>query len=1136
MDIVIPNPLEQTLAHRFELKCLGFPELRDLEGRTIKLKGRRNLALLVYLAVERRPLYSRDATADLFWPGVSMSEARHSLANAVSQIRKALGPSSIVGTRDELKFKHSLLKLDLDRLDAGELIATEDGPGVDVAGFLAGFDIRGCAEFMIWRDRQQARWLPQIHAALLTQIDHGRRTGDTRTNRVLADRLLAIDILSEEGTRAKMESLAMSGDRIAALRVFEDYQERLEAELQASPSQLLEQMARRLRRRGMERSATDPVPSAPTDSWRDRPFVGRAMEYRHLYDTWEKVMHGNPNHVLVEGESGIGKSTLVERFSVAAALEGAIVVRAQCYELERALPFSTMSGLVTGLLDKPGVSGTSPASLAEVARVVPRVHERFSSLPPPIEIHGETARLHFAEGILAMMAAVMEEHPLIVVVDDFHLADEVSLTVLHLLIRRTEKGRFMVMLTMRDSELSPTSGAARIRDGGEYLQMTRLALPPLSDVEIAELLTALVPPGREPPNPSERQALLQAARGVPMVLQLLFQDWARHGSDSLAIAARSMSGVAESGDRGSMESTYRKILARILVDLDGVTRLVLNAATVLGSRLNDLSLYGLADLTVSQTMMGMAELVRRHILKDSPSGLDFVNELVRNEAYLEMPGALRRALHGAVAENLLARLKSGEEQVHGLEAAWHLVRAGRPADAAPHLLRGAREAIREGAPHEAELALRTALRDDAMLVGTSRHEALLLHAEVLQELSMWSESLTQLAILPEELKQTHRERRAILGLIGEQHLQHYQASNVHDAIKQLISIEQTSCDENVRARAVSVAATFLEELQITEAEASVGAAISRVETSVTDPDDRAFMLMARATFNYYIRNLDSSIQDTRDAIKLMEDIKNFSSTYVNLTNGLSALQCAMGDYASGLQNAHIAYKLARRLDNTYLARKAAGNLAVCSGRLGKYEDQEAWGWICLKHLDRVNHGHVHMRAADLIGSAKAMRYHSDAMAVYMDIIEQSDMTTGDWRHQVALLNQADIYMLMGKKRLALQVGRRATHTEYERLLARGWAGKFARWLAQVAIHDGLVTDATTKLEEFTSTINRFDAIDRVEIICAYLRLCDQLDLKHIRLIESAYQQLVALPSAVSDQLERLGTTKTLDTARASSQP
>src|SRR6478609_9189643 len=93
---------------RLSLRCLGEPVLSGPDGEPIRFKVRKHLALLVFLAVEAR--------------------SRH----------------------------------DLDRLETGDVLASELQPALDIAGFLDGLEVPGAAEFMLWRERQRSRWLPLV--------------------------------------------------------------------------------------------------------------------------------------------------------------------------------------------------------------------------------------------------------------------------------------------------------------------------------------------------------------------------------------------------------------------------------------------------------------------------------------------------------------------------------------------------------------------------------------------------------------------------------------------------------------------------------------------------------------------------------------------------------------------------------------------------------------------------------------------------------------------------------------------------------------------------------------------------------------------------------------------------------------
>src|SRR5262249_39118462 len=136
------------------------------------------------------------------------------------------------------------------------------------------------------------------------------------------------------------------------------------------------------------------------------------------------------------------------------------------------------------------------------------------------------------------------------------------------------------------------------------------------------------------------------------------------------------------------------------------------------------------DLSTGATMAGLSQLVAKRILRDVGGGMEFINELVRAQVYGAIPSTIRTALHAVVADRML----KGNERVGGLELAWHLIRSGRPAEGTLHLLSGAREATRGGAPDEALLALRSGLDSISF---THKGEAQLQLAEVLLETGQW---------------------------------------------------------------------------------------------------------------------------------------------------------------------------------------------------------------------------------------------------------------------------------------------------------------------------------------------------------------------------------------------------------------
>ena len=551
------------MAPRRYLRCLGQPALFAATGELIRFRTKKHLALLVYLAIEADQQHRRDRLAELLWPKVSLAEARHSLATALSVLRPRVGADGLRATRDQVTLAGGHLALDLERLAAGDLEGSETSAPLEVAPFLEGFDITDAGEFGLWKDRQQARWLPAVMHAFGRGLERCRRVGDTRQIEQIADKMLAQDPACEDAVRAKMEVLAFAGDRLAALRLYEAWRRRIAEELDAVPSAPLERMAARLRQRGWERATLDHLPSAPPDQRRGRPFIGRETEYRTLYDAWQALRQGTNSHILLTGESGVGKTRLVERLTTAAGLDGAAVSRVQSYELEQEIPYATVSGLILGLLAYPEVSGTPPEALAELSRTVPDVRRRFPAIPPARDSQGDTARIELAEAFHQLLQAIAEERPIILVVDDVHLADDASLSVLHLVARRAKGERLMMIFIARLGGGAPPQAIERLMHGGAG---PRHPAARASGAFARGKHRAAHLPGRRRRGSRCQQGLEALSSGQPVACRWCWNSCCRIGSPTampaLALAVSAM--TSELAGDGKGPETYRHILAGLV--------------------------------------------------------------------------------------------------------------------------------------------------------------------------------------------------------------------------------------------------------------------------------------------------------------------------------------------------------------------------------------------------------------------------------------------------------------------------------------------------------------------------------------------------------------------------------------------
>ena len=1101
---------------RLFLRTLGLPALFASNGDPIRFRVKKHIALLVYLGVEQRAAHRRDHLADFLWPRASAAEGRHSLATAISVLRAKLGPKALETTRDTIRLAEAAVAVDLTRLEAEDVLADETRPELEVAAFLDGFEIPDADEFLRWKDRKQARLLPAILKAMIVLIDRCRRTADSRTMERLADRMMALDPLSEDAVRAKMESRAFDGDRLTALRVFEEWKGALARELGALPSDLVEGIAIRLRRRGWERAVTDKIPSVRTDQWRGRPFIGRQAEYRVLYEGWERTQRGEAGHALVRGDSGIGKTTLVERLSTAAGLEGASVSRVQCYELEREIPYSVVTGLVLGLLDRPGATATAPEALAELGRTVPQVRQRFSGLPPSIDSQGETARVRLAESMHALVLAIAEDHPVILVVDDLHLADDASLAVLHLVMRHGKGQPIMVVLTVRPGELGQSPQAARLLESAAGLGFRTIAMRPMTDDEGSELLESFLRPGDPRPSGAARRALLTAAAGYPMVLELLVQDWQVHGEQSLALSLGAM--TAELAERPD-ENAYDEIFERITRDLDAASQNVLNLASILGPRVNDLAMYGMIDLGIGQTISGLTTLTGRRVLRDGGRGLEFTNELVRASAYRRVPSTIRKLLHSQVADRLIEAGKKGL-RTQGLETAWHCMRAGRTGEGIPFLIDGAAEAIQRGAPHEAERALRTGLPS---VPPGLRTKAIILLATALQEQAAWQDLLAALQLLPEEVCDDVRAEALALEIKARRELGGVDTREIQHDLDILLGVVSSTQHPAIRVRAVCVAATLCNLTRKREQARFAYQLATGVPEVELQAYDLATLDCARAMLAFQIGDSQASLKHLQAAVAVTISTGLASSVAVRVHTGLGIHACLEGRYEDGIPHHIAALQTAIRLGNDGLCAGSCGNLAACFGRLGAQRDQLDWARRALGYQSARFEGYPELQAAywAALGHARL-----DDRSAALDTMARVDSRMPEGAPEsirsVWALMKADVLWALGSERSARTTAREGIAAEP----TPHFEGSYARWLAATATTREDLMRARLRVDALRSRLAQFDAVDRAEILVAAQMICRALGLAaeaDNRELADAFDKL---PPRVGTELARFAATAT----------
>jgi TolB-like protein/protein involved in temperature-dependent protein secretion len=242
------------------LDLLGGFAVRDGQGREIAIRSKKAQALLAILALSAGRPQARAKLTALLWSDRGETQARSSLRQTLSELRKAmpdLDPPLLTAGRDDVRLDPEPVAVDAVTLD--RLI--EEGTTEALAGvaelyrgdLLDGLDVRD-AEFEEWRRVEAERLRARTLGALGRLLE--RQTGDHAI--ATARRLLALDPLDESTHRALMGLYAETGDRSMAVRQYEACRQVLRAELGLDPEADTERLLDEIRR-GEGEGKADPV-------------------------------------------------------------------------------------------------------------------------------------------------------------------------------------------------------------------------------------------------------------------------------------------------------------------------------------------------------------------------------------------------------------------------------------------------------------------------------------------------------------------------------------------------------------------------------------------------------------------------------------------------------------------------------------------------------------------------------------------------------------------------------------------------------------------------------------------------------------------------------------------------------------
>jgi predicted ATPase len=385
--------------------------------------------------------------------------------------------------------------------------------------------------------------------------------------------------------------------------------------------------------------------------------VGREEEIAELASAFKRVDSGQGREtLLISGEAGLGKTTLLARAAQSAFDQGACVLFGHCEE-DLATPYQLFGEALTHyvthaserqLLDHVDEHG------GELARLVPALGSRFPDLPPSRATDSDTERYVLFAAVVGLLAMISRSQPVVLVLDDMQWADSASLHLLRHLIAAEQPLRVLVLGSYRNSRLTrshpllETLAALRRLPG-----ISRIDLSGLDEPGVVSLMEAAAGHSLDDAGATLARALFRETDGNPFFVS----EMLRHLNETGKIYQDEpghWTTVADLGD-AVLPDSVREVIGGRVVRLGKDAGRVLSMAAVIG-RDFDLDVLARATKTSKDELLDILEAAAAVALVREPADASgrysFAHALIQHTLYEDLGPNRRARAHRVVAEAL----------------------------------------------------------------------------------------------------------------------------------------------------------------------------------------------------------------------------------------------------------------------------------------------------------------------------------------------------------------------------------------------------------------------------------------------------------------------------------------------------
>lgn len=385
-------------------------------------------------------------------------------------------------------------------------------------------------------------------------------------------------------------------------------------------------------------------------------FIGRQQELAALEHVYEASQRGYARVAVVEGEPGIGKTRLLNEFSLHVVQEGAVVLHGGAFASEGMppyLPFLKALGQYVRVAPLDELRFHCRHAPHVLADILPELRTRLGDLPAALPLPMEQMRMRLYEAIGIFLESLSASQGLVFALDDLHWADSASLDLLCHMTRYYWKARVLFVCTYRTNELAHSPVLERtLAELTRQRVLTTATLPPLDPLEVEEMATSYL---GGPLDVALSELLATESEGNAFFVEELLRYWLKER----AIVQQDTAWVIDNPiERLLLPPGIMRTLRQRFERFSPQTIDHLRMAAVIG-RTFDLSLLAqVEDQGVELIEEQLLEAVRGHLLEVvQPGVFTFHHKKICESLYTQVTTSRRRRLHEMIGSVLESRYR-----------------------------------------------------------------------------------------------------------------------------------------------------------------------------------------------------------------------------------------------------------------------------------------------------------------------------------------------------------------------------------------------------------------------------------------------------------------------------------------------